>query len=158
MVLKKRHHDDKDKDPSADSEKGKKKRRQKDFEPSKDKEPTDSSMKAKAPSMPLVNVEKDPLTFDDLMGSTVDFTKFSRTSQISLIGMKILSVIRITVDKQFGYGYLKVILVRRVDQDEYAFKEADFSRLYLNDIEDMFLLYVQNKLHNLTGDEIVVTP
>ncbi|GKF54137.1 hypothetical protein Tco_0161047, partial [Tanacetum coccineum] len=52
MVLKKRHHDDKDKDPSADSEKGKKKRRQKDFEPSKDKEPTDSSMKAKAPSQP----------------------------------------------------------------------------------------------------------
>ncbi|GJS17296.1 hypothetical protein Tco_0411768 [Tanacetum coccineum] len=104
----------------------------------------------------LVNVEKDPLTFDDLMGSTVDFTKFSKnrlkkdkitkaelsrnaaTSYHEVYSrMKILSVIRITVDKQFGYGYLKVILVRRVDQDEYAFKEADFSRLYLNDIEDI---------------------
>ncbi|GJW23382.1 hypothetical protein Tco_0034004 [Tanacetum coccineum] len=69
--------------------------------------------------------------------------------------MNILSVIRISVDKQFGYGYLKEMVVRRADQNEYAFKEADFSRLHLNDIEDMFLLYVQHKLHNLTSDEIV---
>ncbi|GJY72733.1 hypothetical protein Tco_0477164 [Tanacetum coccineum] len=69
--------------------------------------------------------------------------------------MKILSVIRITVDKQFGYGYLSEIVVRRAYQKEYTFKEADFSRLHSNYIEDMFLLYVQNKLHNLTGDEIV---
>ncbi|GKB23423.1 hypothetical protein Tco_0862824 [Tanacetum coccineum] len=69
--------------------------------------------------------------------------------------MKILSVIRISVGKQFGYGYLKEIVVRRAYQNEYAFKEAEFSRLHLNDIEDMFLLYVQHKLHNLTGDEIV---
>ncbi|GKC36187.1 hypothetical protein Tco_1048571 [Tanacetum coccineum] len=26
----------------------------------------------------LVNAEKDPLTFDDLMGYTIDFTKFSK--------------------------------------------------------------------------------
>ncbi|GJR11218.1 hypothetical protein Tco_0793870 [Tanacetum coccineum] len=47
------------------------------------------------------------------------------------------------------------IVVRRADQKEYTFKEADFSRFHLNDIEDMFLLYVHHKLHNLTGDEIV---
>ncbi|GJS32592.1 hypothetical protein Tco_0530974 [Tanacetum coccineum] len=69
--------------------------------------------------------------------------------------LKILSVIRISVDKQFGYGYLKEIIVRRAAQKEYTFREADFSRLHLNDIEDMFLLYVQHKLHNLTGDDIV---
>ncbi|GJU38228.1 hypothetical protein Tco_1191185 [Tanacetum coccineum] len=70
-------------------------------------------------------------------------------------GMKVLSVIRILVDKQFGYGYLKEIVVRRAYQNEYAFKKANFSRLHLNDMEDMFLLYVQHKLHNLTCDEIV---
>ncbi|GKA33044.1 retrovirus-related pol polyprotein from transposon TNT 1-94 [Tanacetum coccineum] len=69
--------------------------------------------------------------------------------------MKILSIIRISVDIQFGYGYLKEIVVRRADQNEYAFKEADFSRLHLNDTEDMFLLYVQQKLQNITSDEIV---
>ncbi|GJS70377.1 hypothetical protein Tco_0703218 [Tanacetum coccineum] len=55
--------------------------------------------------------------------------------------MKILSVIRVKVDKQFGYGYLEEIMVRRVDQKEYTFKEGDFPRLHLNDIEDMLLLH-----------------
>ncbi|GKC59411.1 hypothetical protein Tco_1087009 [Tanacetum coccineum] len=32
------------------------------------------------------------------------------------------------------------------------FKEADFPTLHLNDIEDMFLLYYQNKLHHLDGN------
>nr|GEX75621.1 hypothetical protein [Tanacetum cinerariifolium] len=57
--------------------------------------------------------------------------------------------------KQFGYGYLKEIVVRRADQKEYVFKEADFPKLHLNDIEDMYLLYAQNKLHHLKGDEQV---
>ncbi|GJV72867.1 hypothetical protein Tco_1492862 [Tanacetum coccineum] len=67
--------------------------------------------------------------------------------------MKILSIIRISVDKEFGYGYLKEIVVRRANQREYTFKEVDFLRLHLNDIEYMYLLYTQNKLHHLTGDE-----
>ncbi|GJY84331.1 hypothetical protein Tco_0497707 [Tanacetum coccineum] len=135
-VLKKRRHDDKDKDPSADSEKGKKKRRRKDSEPSKYKDTAGSLKKGKAPSQPsktdktvnadetiqeaameseepvqdndvnaeeqskddaapkrdnsiwfkqdvnwfneLVNAEKDPVIFDDLMGSTIDFTKLAK--------------------------------------------------------------------------------
>ncbi|GJT52825.1 hypothetical protein Tco_0978982 [Tanacetum coccineum] len=188
----------------------------------------------------LVNAEKDPLTFDDLIGSTIDFTKFAKnrlkkdkitksdledqldwanpegdkcpydmSKPLPLKGppghltilvdfffnndleylktgnkerkyaasltkikaamyelkatsrhevysrMKILSVIRITVAKQFEYGYLSEIVVRRAYQKEYTFKEANFSRLHSNYIEDMFLLYVQNKFYNLTGDEIV---
>ncbi|GJR10377.1 hypothetical protein Tco_0793029 [Tanacetum coccineum] len=67
--------------------------------------------------------------------------------------MKILSVIRIRVDKHFGYGFLKEIIVRRAYQKGYMFNEADFPRLHLNDIEDMYLLKLQNKLHQLTGDE-----
>ncbi|GJT84070.1 hypothetical protein Tco_1058412 [Tanacetum coccineum] len=61
---------------------------------------------------------------------------------------KILSIVRLSIDKQFGYGYLKEIVVRRANQKEYTFKEADFLRLHLNDIEDMYLFY-QTKL-NLT--------
>ncbi|GJT24471.1 hypothetical protein Tco_0894408 [Tanacetum coccineum] len=37
----------------------------------------------------------------------------------------------------------------------YTFKEGDFLRIHLNDIEDMLLLHVQNKLFNLEGDAIV---
>ncbi|GKB16683.1 hypothetical protein Tco_0850606 [Tanacetum coccineum] len=40
-------------------------------------------------------------------------------------------------------------------QKKYVFNEADFTRLHLNDIEDKLLLYVQNKLHHLKGDEQV---
>ncbi|GJU44842.1 hypothetical protein Tco_1202108 [Tanacetum coccineum] len=46
------------------------------------------------------------------------------------------------------------IVVRRAYLKEYSFSEADFSRLHLNDIEDMFLLYVQHKIYNLSGDQI----
>ncbi|GJV52208.1 hypothetical protein Tco_1447949 [Tanacetum coccineum] len=166
----------------------------------------------------LVNAEKDPLTFDDLMDTPIDFTNFAinrlkkdkiikvdlvgpvykllkgtcrrnmkrkyfasitktkaarydlegiedmipRLSQINKISrhivystMKILSVIRVKDDKQFGYGYLEKIVVRRADKKEYTFKEGDFPRLHLNDIEDMLLLHVQNKLFNLPGNDIV---
>ncbi|GJX44490.1 hypothetical protein Tco_0261166 [Tanacetum coccineum] len=46
-------------------------------------------------------------------------------------------------------------MVRRADKKEYKFREIDFSRLDLNDIEDMFLLYVQGKMYNFEGHEIV---
>ncbi|GJV53580.1 hypothetical protein Tco_1449321 [Tanacetum coccineum] len=69
--------------------------------------------------------------------------------------MKILNIISISVDNQFGYGYLKEIVVIRANQKEYVFNEAKFSRLHLNDIEDMLLIYVQNKIHHLKGDEPV---
>ncbi|GKB90237.1 hypothetical protein Tco_0962509 [Tanacetum coccineum] len=147
---------------------------------------------------PHDNSEKDTLTFDDLIGSTVDFTMFVKNrlkkdkitkadlhqldwnnpegdrcpfdiskplplksgKEIHCFtyqnkGCKILSVIRLTIDNQFGYGYLKKIVVRRAGLKEYTFREEDFSKLHLNDLEDMFLLYVQGKIHNLTGDEIV---
>nr|GEX50326.1 hypothetical protein [Tanacetum cinerariifolium] len=59
--------------------------------------------------------------------------------------MKILSIIKIFVDKQFGYGYLKEIVMRWENQKEYVFKEADFPKLHLNDIEAMYLLIVLKK-------------
>ncbi|GJV64869.1 copia protein [Tanacetum coccineum] len=63
----------------------------------------------------------------------------------------ILSIVRSFVDKQQVYGYLQEIVVKRANKKEYILKEAEFLSLYLNDIEDMFLLYYQNKLHHLDG-------
>ncbi|GJU14815.1 hypothetical protein Tco_1142781 [Tanacetum coccineum] len=60
----------------------------------------------------------------------------------------------LSVDKQFGYGYLEEIVVRRADRQLYTFKESDFINLHLNDIEDMLLLVVQHKLFHLDGDVI----
>ncbi|GJV12898.1 hypothetical protein Tco_1354439 [Tanacetum coccineum] len=55
--------------------------------------------------------------------------------------------------KMYDYGHLEEIEVRRDDQKLYTFKEGDFKRLRLQDIEDMLLLHVQQKLTNLTIDE-----
>ncbi|GJV33932.1 hypothetical protein Tco_1394332 [Tanacetum coccineum] len=54
-----------------------------------------------------------------------------------------------------NYGHLEEIEVRRSDQQLYKFMEGDFPRLYLNDIEDMILPVVQNRLFNLKGKDIV---
>ncbi|GKA24766.1 hypothetical protein Tco_0710799 [Tanacetum coccineum] len=48
----------------------------------------------------------------------------------------------------FNYGFLTRIDIKRVDGKTYTFKESDYPRLSLNDIEDMFLLKVQGKLHH----------
>ncbi|GJZ75664.1 hypothetical protein Tco_0640129 [Tanacetum coccineum] len=48
---------------------------------------------------------------------------------------------------------LEEIEVRQDDQKLYTFKEQDFKRLRLQDIEDMLLLLVQQRLTNLTIDE-----
>ncbi|GJU78905.1 hypothetical protein Tco_1275975 [Tanacetum coccineum] len=45
------------------------------------------------------------------------------------------------------------ITVRREDDELYTFKEGDFKRLCLQDIEDMLILFVQGKLTNLNVEE-----
>ncbi|GJY64687.1 hypothetical protein Tco_0466147 [Tanacetum coccineum] len=67
----------------------------------------------------------------------------------------ISSVVSVTVNKKFGYGYLEEIVVRRADRKLYTFKEDDFINLHLNDIEDMLFLVVQHKFFHLKGDAII---
>ncbi|GJY86464.1 hypothetical protein Tco_0500490 [Tanacetum coccineum] len=55
--------------------------------------------------------------------------------------------------KKYDYGHLEKIEVRRDDQKLYTFKKGNFKRLRLQDIEDMLLLLVQQKLTNLTIDK-----
>ncbi|GJW40405.1 hypothetical protein Tco_0066250 [Tanacetum coccineum] len=52
------------------------------------------------------------------------------------------------------YGYLKEIVVRRADNDLYTFKEGDFPRLRINEIKDMLLFVFQNRLTNISGDDV----
>nr|GEW93504.1 hypothetical protein [Tanacetum cinerariifolium] len=52
-----------------------------------------------------------------------------------------------------SYKHLDWITMRREDDKFYKFKEGDFKRLRIQDIEDMLLLLVQGKLTNLTVEE-----
>ncbi|GKD72282.1 hypothetical protein Tco_1330564, partial [Tanacetum coccineum] len=65
----------------------------------------------------------------------------------------IIAVTSLKIMKRYDYGHLDEIEVHREDQQLYKFKEGDFPRLLLQDIEDMLLLLVQQKLTNLTIDE-----
>ncbi|GKF29931.1 hypothetical protein Tco_0096273 [Tanacetum coccineum] len=56
--------------------------------------------------------------------------------------------------RKLGYGYLEEIVVTRADNVLYRFKEGNFPRLWINDIEDMLILVVQNRLINLLGDDV----
>ncbi|GJX55789.1 hypothetical protein Tco_0285686 [Tanacetum coccineum] len=56
--------------------------------------------------------------------------------------------------KKHGYGYLEEIVVRRADNDLYRFMEGDFPSLRINDIEDMLLFVLQNRVTNLSGDDV----
>ncbi|GJU68809.1 hypothetical protein Tco_1255068 [Tanacetum coccineum] len=62
---------------------------------------------------------------------------------------KIITVMSVHVKKKWGYGFLTSIKVKRTYNKEYKFSYAELSRLNLNDIEDMYLLKVQGKLHRL---------
>ncbi|GJR91275.1 hypothetical protein Tco_0215286 [Tanacetum coccineum] len=67
---------------------------------------------------------------------------------------RIRVVTQVEVMQKNGYGYLREIEVRKVDNELYTFKEGDFPRLRINDIEDMLILTVQNRLTNLLGDDV----
>ncbi|GKD40538.1 hypothetical protein Tco_1260745 [Tanacetum coccineum] len=55
---------------------------------------------------------------------------------------RIIAVTSLKIMKWYEYGHLDEIEVRREDQQLYTFKEGDFPRLYLQDIEDMLLLLI----------------
>ncbi|GKA89500.1 hypothetical protein Tco_0811312 [Tanacetum coccineum] len=83
------------------------------------------------------------------MTYTTSLTK-TKAAQYDLPGIEDM----VEVMRKHGYGYLKEIVVRRVDNVLYRFKEGDFPRLRINDIEDMLFLIVQNRLTNLSSDDV----
>nr|GEZ72663.1 hypothetical protein [Tanacetum cinerariifolium] len=66
---------------------------------------------------------------------------------------RIITIAELKIVEWHSYKHLDWITVRRDDDKLYKFKEGDFKRLRLQDIEDMLLLLVQGKLSNLTVEE-----
>nr|GEV95953.1 hypothetical protein [Tanacetum cinerariifolium] len=66
---------------------------------------------------------------------------------------RIIIVTELKIVEWHSYKHLDWITVRRDDDKLYKFKEGDFKRLCIQDIEDMLLLIVQGKLTNLTVEE-----
>nr|GFA34576.1 hypothetical protein [Tanacetum cinerariifolium] len=66
---------------------------------------------------------------------------------------RIIAVIDLKIIEWHNYKHLDWISVRRDDDKIYKFKEGNFKRLRLQDIEDMLLVLVQGKLSNLTVEE-----
>nr|GEX53476.1 hypothetical protein [Tanacetum cinerariifolium] len=66
---------------------------------------------------------------------------------------RIIAVTDLRIVEWHNYKHLDWISVRRDDDKIYKFKEGDFKRLRLQDIEDMLLLLVQEKLSNLIVEE-----
>ncbi|GJV81829.1 hypothetical protein Tco_1517699, partial [Tanacetum coccineum] len=66
---------------------------------------------------------------------------------------RIIAVTKLEIIEWHNYKHLDWITVRRDDDKLHKFKEGDFKRLRIQDIEDMLLLLVQGKLTNLTVEE-----
>nr|GEV25942.1 hypothetical protein [Tanacetum cinerariifolium] len=66
---------------------------------------------------------------------------------------RIITVTELKIVEWHNYKHLDWIMVRRDDDKLYKFKEGDFKRLRIQDIEDMLLLLVQGNLKNLTVEE-----
>nr|GEZ79241.1 hypothetical protein [Tanacetum cinerariifolium] len=66
---------------------------------------------------------------------------------------RIIAVTDLKIVEWHNYMHLDWISVRRDDDKIYKFKEGDFKRLRLQDIEDMLLFLVQGKLSYITVEE-----
>nr|GFB78795.1 hypothetical protein [Tanacetum cinerariifolium] len=84
---------------------------------------------------------------EDLVPRTMEFARdvYSKCRIIIVTELKII--------EWHNYKHLDWILVRKDDDKLYKFKECDFKRLHIQDIEDMLLLLVQGKLTNLMVEE-----
>nr|GFA09290.1 hypothetical protein [Tanacetum cinerariifolium] len=77
-------------------------------------------------------------------------TSVTKTKATDYENIKIIAVTDLKIVEWHSYKHLDWITIRRDDVKLYKFKEGDFKRLHLQDIEDMLLLLVQGKLSNLT--------
>ncbi|GKA53104.1 hypothetical protein Tco_0746419 [Tanacetum coccineum] len=59
----------------------------------------------------------------------------------------------VKVFKKYVYAYLEETVIKRTYEKEYMFAEADFLNLNQNDIKDLYLLKIQNKIGNIKGVE-----
>nr|GEZ46808.1 hypothetical protein [Tanacetum cinerariifolium] len=105
-------------------------------------------------------VRVDTLTPELLVGPTYELMKGSCKSLVELeyhleeVYKAITDQLDWVNPKEWhSYKHLDWITVRRDDDKLYKFKEGNFKRLHIQDIEDMLLLLVQGKLSNLRVKE-----
>nr|GEU36574.1 hypothetical protein [Tanacetum cinerariifolium] len=114
--------------------------------------------------LPLIPDNREPINYDKnaLWGVSHwgrkrhQFYRFAvnRESALDVYSKRrIISVMDLKIMEWHSYKHLDWITIRRDDDKLYKFKEGDFKRLRLQDIEDMLLLFVQGKLSNLTVEE-----
>ncbi|GJV87781.1 hypothetical protein Tco_1531719 [Tanacetum coccineum] len=100
-------------------------------------------------------------SFNELMDTPLDFSAFMMNRlKVDTLTPKLLADLTFELMKgsckslsTAQYKHLDWITVRRDDDKLYKFKEGDFNRLRIQDIEDMVLLLVQGKLTNITIEE-----
>nr|GEX76090.1 reverse transcriptase domain-containing protein [Tanacetum cinerariifolium] len=103
----------------------------------------------------------DTLTPELLAGPTYELMRghycafpINRESALDVYSKRrIIAVTDLKIGEWHNYKHLDWILVRHDDDKIYKFKEGNFKRLRLQDIEDMLLLLIQGKLSNLTVEE-----
>ncbi|GKE27981.1 hypothetical protein Tco_1443365 [Tanacetum coccineum] len=69
--------------------------------------------------------------------------------------IRILSVISIKTYERYRYNYLREIVLRQADYNEYKIPKKDFKSLYPNDFEDLNILHIQGKLDHLPKQDKV---
>ncbi|GJW27540.1 hypothetical protein Tco_0044415 [Tanacetum coccineum] len=97
--------------------------------------------------------EKLELSQPEVAHSLISATANSGSSQTSIQKDVLLAVTEVEIFEWQDYKHLDWITVRRDDDVLYKFKEGDFHRLRIQDIEDMLLLLVQGKVTNLNVEE-----
>nr|GEY67531.1 hypothetical protein [Tanacetum cinerariifolium] len=93
----------------------------------------------------------DPVLKQDALfyGFAID-----RESALDVYSMRrIIAIVDLKIVEWHNYKHLDWIWVRRDDVKIDKFKEGNFKRLRLQDIEDMLLLLLQGKLSNLNVEE-----
>ncbi|GJS35912.1 hypothetical protein Tco_0534294 [Tanacetum coccineum] len=68
--------------------------------------------------------------------------------------MRILSVISVKVFEKYGYNYLREIILRRADYQEYKISEKDFKNLHPNDFEDLDILKMEMEMEIRSTSDI----
>nr|GEY91548.1 hypothetical protein [Tanacetum cinerariifolium] len=123
----------------------------------------------------LVKQSDSRFSFNELVDTLVDFSNFlinrikvdTLTLKLLFYGFalnresardvyskhRIIAVTELKIIEWHNYKHLDWITVRRDDDKLYKFKEGNFKRLRIQDIEDMLLLFVQVQLTNLTVKE-----
>ncbi|GJV70160.1 hypothetical protein Tco_1485669 [Tanacetum coccineum] len=98
-------------------------------------------------------------SFNEFLATPIDFSAFiMHRLKIDNMTQEVLTgptydLIKGTCKSVVELDHLEEIIVRRHDDQLYKFREGDFKRLCRQDIKDMLLLLVEDKLTNLNLEE-----